>query len=64
MAYQFLVMGNEDIIDHELGGSFLSAPSSLSIDCGQGVLGENDPLGVVPGSLDYYPTFRINTSIP
>jgi len=52
MAYQLLVIGNEDITDHELGGSFLSAPSALSIGYGQGVLGQDDPLGFVPGSLD------------
>ena len=53
MEYQHLVIGNEDITDHELGGSFLSAPSALSIGYGQGVLGQNDPLGFVPGTLDY-----------
>jgi len=33
--------------------SFLRAPSALSVDFGQGVLGQNDPLGFVPGALDY-----------
>ncbi len=33
--------------------SFLSAPSAFSVDCGQGVLGQDDPLGFVPGALDY-----------
>ena len=53
MAYQLLVIGNEDITDHELGGSFLSAPSALSIDYGQSVLSGDDPLGFVPGALHY-----------
>ena len=54
MAYQLLVRGNKGITDHELGGSVLSAPSALSVDHGQGVLGQDYPLGFVPGALDYY----------
>jgi len=53
MAYQLLVIGNKGITDHELGGSFLSAPSALSVDHGQGILGQDSPLGFMPGALDY-----------
>ena len=53
MAYQLLVIGNEDITDHELGGSFLSAPSALSVDHSQSVLSEDYPLGFVPGAFHY-----------
>ena len=33
--------------------SFLGAPSAFSIDYGQSILGQNYPLGFVPGALDY-----------
>jgi hypothetical protein len=36
-----------------MGTSFLSAPSAFSVDYGQGVLSQDDPLRFVPGALGY-----------
>jgi len=41
------------LITPKVRESFLSAPSAFFIDHGQGVLGQDYPLGFVPGALRY-----------